>query len=298
MATAIAWLLNLDAELELADPRRYRPSPALLQRIAALLPRLARLVSPIDGVLERDACTDCARALAFSPTPSALARITRAGFAPPRAPDVDLLARVNSRSFCAGLGQTLAGAGYVRSMEELSTVLTAARPERPYLLKRDFGFAGRERRRAYGPLLDTSTEGFARRAFSRGEGLQVEPLLGRTADFAQHGFVLQDGRLLLGAPASQECDAKGVWIRSRELVPGELDERERLALEASTLGSGKALSAAGYFGPFGVDAYRYDDPQHGRCFQPRSEINARFSMGYPRELLERALASEPDAARV
>jgi hypothetical protein len=47
-------------------------------------------------------------------------------------------------------------------------------------------------------------------------------------------------------------------------------------LETETQRVGARLHAAGYFGPFGVDAFIYEGG-----FQPRSEINARFSMGFP-----------------
>ena len=41
-----------------------------------------------------------------------------------------------------------------------------------------------------------------------------------------------------------------------------------------------ALLPAGYFGPFGVDAYTYRGRAGASVFQPRSEINARYSMGF------------------
>ena len=41
-----------------------------------------------------------------------------------------------------------------------------------------------------------------------------------------------------------------------------------------------ALCAAGYFGPFGLDAYTYRGGDGIVCLQPRSEINARYSMGF------------------
>ena len=42
----------------------------------------------------------------------------------------------------------------------------------------------------------------------------------------------------------------------------------------------RALSGAGYFGPFGVDAFTYRDRVGNVCVQPRSEINARYTMGF------------------
>ena len=287
---AITWLLNLDAELELADPVHYRPALAMHVRIASLRERLTTLLGPADRIIGvDDGCARCDVVRAFCPTPMALARIRDAGLVPPEAPSLALLARVNSRAFCAAIGQTLADAHYVRSMAALHEVLAQPSPSGAWLLKRDFSFAGRERRRVDASGLDASTSGFARRSFARGEGLQVEPLLARTDDFAQHGYLQDDGRLLVGPPMRQQCDARGVWQHSLELRAGELDDAARQALDESVRSVADALLAEGYFGPFGVDAYRYRDGGGRAHFQPRSELNARFSMGYPRALLERAL---------
>jgi hypothetical protein len=48
--------------------------------------------------------------------------------------------------------------------------------------------------------------------------------------------------------------------------------------EAKVVAEG--LTAAGYFGPFGVDAYTYRDEERGVVLQRRSEINARYTMGF------------------
>ena len=60
----------------------------------------------------------------------------------------------------------------------------------------------------------------------------------------------------------------------------------RLASEAKRVG--EALAAAGYFGPFGVDAYSYRGPLNAIHLQPRSEINARYSMGFAVGLISRS----------
>jgi hypothetical protein len=73
----------------------------------------------------------------------------------------------------------------------------------------------------------------------------------------------------------QTCDARGAWISSEPLpsenAPAEMsEEAERVAA---------ALIAEKYFGPFGVDAFTYE--ASGRdALQPRSEINARYTMGF------------------
>jgi hypothetical protein len=289
MAT-IAWLLNLDADRELGDLRHYRPDAAMDARIAGLSAQLTTLLSAGDRIVGLDAdCARCDHALAFCPTPTALARLAQARLAPPAAPSPAILAAVNSRAFCAALGQTLPGARYVRSMAELDAVVAAPSPSGAWLLKRDFAFAGRERRRVDAGGLDASTAGFAQRSFARGEGLQVEPLLARTDDLAQHGYLRRDGTLLVGPLMRQHCDARGVWQGSTELPPDERDDGDLAALAVSVYEVGRALGDAGYFGPFGVDAYHYRDADGTLQLQPRSELNARFSMGYPRALLEQAL---------
>jgi hypothetical protein len=37
---------------------------------------------------------------------------------------------------------------------------------------------------------------------------------------------------------------------------------------------------AGYYGPFGIDAFRWRDQNGKQQWNPRCEINARYSMGW------------------
>ena len=288
MAARIAWLLNLGAERELEEPRRH-VVPGSSAEVSRFRAHMQLLLRPDDRVIDVDPdLAGCSETLAFCPTPSALARIRALGRVPPPAPAVEVLARVNARSFCAALGQTLPDAAYVRDMPALLRVIARDVPD-GFLLKRDFSFAGRERRRVLHGVLDRSTEGFAQRSFARGQGLQVEPWLARTHDFAQHGYVCESGAVLVGAPMLQQCDARGVWQRSETLPDGALAAHERAQLADSLMRAGNALAAAGYFGPYGIDAFRYVGRDGAARFQPLCEVNARFSMGYPRALLERAL---------
>ena len=77
----------------------------------------------------------------------------------------------------------------------------------------------------------------------------------------------------------QHCDARGAWISSERL--GAAEGPRSLVPEAERVAA--ALSAAGYFGPFGVDAYTYrvrSGDGTTEALQPRSEINARYTMGF------------------
>jgi hypothetical protein len=221
-----------------------------------------------------------------------LSALSALGFASPTAPAAAVLRELTRRAFCARLGQTLPGAAYVESLAALQACIDRPSFSGEWLLKRDFSFAGRERRRVRGNTLDSSTLGFAKRSFALGQGLQVEPYVQRKADFAQHGYVAAHGSLLLAEPLLQHCDVRGVWQASEALPLNALSESERALLRQATEEAGEALHNAGYVGPYGLDAFRYQGEHGLSAFQPRSEVNVRFSMGYPRALLDRALARE------
>jgi hypothetical protein len=72
----------------------------------------------------------------------------------------------------------------------------------------------------------------------------------------------------------------------------DLHDDEYGALVGELRRVGTALTNAGYFGPFGIDGFRYVGPEGQDAFNPRCEVNPRFTMGYPRALLLRGLQAE------
>jgi hypothetical protein len=292
MATPVQWLLNLDADRELEAPARYAPDPAIEARIAELAARMTMLLRPGDVFLGHAPPRPELVTLPFCPTPSARARLKALGLHPHFDVPLAVLRHVNDRAFCAALGQTLPHAEFVRDMAQLEALVRAPSAPEVLVLKRAFGFAGRARRQVRGGVLDASTRGFAARSFRAGEGLQVEPWLTRQGDFACHGWLGQRGDLLTGPVVSQRNDEMGRWQASELAADQALTPDERAALYGQLSRTGDALSQAGYHGPFGVDAFRYVLADGSFGFQPRSEVNARFTMGYPRALLERALSPE------
>jgi hypothetical protein len=279
--TARAWVLNLDAEHELDDPSAHTPSRAIDARTRALSLKLGALLGPGDVFVMGDMRLPnrAYAGRAWCPTPHALIALSRAGVRRPEAPPLDVLRRVNHRRFCAELGQTLPGARYAASRAELDQTI-AARPAETWLLKRPFGFAGRGRLAIVPGALDDAAERWIAASFAAGEGLQVEPRVERAGDFGLHGYVPRAGDPTLGEPTVQRCDAAGVWIESARAAPGDLDAAEGEALRAAAVETAAALGAAGYFGPFGIDAFRYRDADGGIRFNPRCEINARYAMGW------------------
>lgn len=284
-AARITWLLNLDADRELQDPTRYRSAPPPDDWHT----RMADLVAQADIILPSLAARpgECV-VQTFCPTPSALAQLLALGFEPPPAPAFATLRKVNDRGFSAELGQCLPDASFVRDMPALERQLNHRSPTGQYVIKRAFSFAGREQRRVRDAVLDDSTRGFCRRSFARGQGVQVEPWVERLADFSRHGYLSPAGALKIGEPREQHCDAFGRFS-GVSTTAGSVTREEAELLELELKRTAAALTAAGYFGPFGIDGFRYRLPNGWTAFNPRCEINARFTMGFPRALLLRAL---------
>ncbi len=284
-----AWLLNFDAEDELARPTGYTLSSARAARFQALADRVCALLRPADVVLPEPAPGQPPASfagfigMAWCPTPRARRCLSAVGASAPAGPELVVLRAVNHRAFSASLGQTLPGALFARTMEEVTRTISAPSPTGTWLLKRPFGFAGRGRLK-----IDLARPGDLRHAtpwieasLRSWDGLQVEPLVDRTADFALHGFVRESGAPVLGHPTRQLCDDSGAWLGSTRAAPGDLTREEADSLHEQTHIAAAALSRAGYFGPFGVDAFRWRDAAGHPRWNPRGEINARYSMGWP-----------------
>jgi hypothetical protein len=280
-----AWLLNFDADEELARPAGYTPARAVAERARALAARVGPLLGPEDMLLtgEEGAAPPlgtCVEGRAWCPTPRALRQLRRAGAEPAPVPPLDVLRRANHRRLCAELGQPLPGARYVTTLVELEATITGPSPSGQWLLKRPFGFAGRGRRRVSAGALDPAARAWVAATLSVGEGLQVEPWLERRGDFCLHGHVSARGAVCLGAPCAQRCDERGAWLEARRAEAGEIDREELARLAEAALEAGRALAAIAYFGPFGIDAFRWADGAGRTRFNPRCEINARYTMGW------------------
>lgn len=286
MDPRVAWVLNLDADVELGAGRAYAPTAPVRRAMEPHVARLAAsLLAPGDLLVDDDSSPGIARGLpgrAFCPTPRALALLRRAGAEPEPHPAADVLRRVNSRAFAAALGATLPGAAFVTELAAFEATL-AREPEvgDAWRVKYAFGMTGRNQRvLAPGQALGADLQ-FVERGLAQA-GVQIEPNVPIDTEYAIHGFLSHAGALRLGVLVRQRCDARGAWLATErvdtrdvamsEVAPSLLHEAEHVA---------SALGAAGYFGPFGIDAFTYRDRQGALHLQPRSEINARYSMGFP-----------------
>ena len=145
------------------------------------------------------------------------------------------------------------------------------------MYKRALGYAGRGRKKCRPAELDRPWLDASLRS---GDGVQVEPWVERVLDCALHGFLEEDGTCTLGRPTLQELDAGGAWSSTVIAPPDSLTQEECASLKREAESTATALHLAGYFGPFGIDAFRWRDADGALRFQPRCELNARYSMGW------------------
>jgi hypothetical protein len=283
----VAWVLNLDAEDELARGGAHTPTDVMRTRIEGLRPRLDGLVRPGDRVLwpQRQPVERGGWGRAWCLTRWAHSQLDAAGLKVPRAPSLEVLRRVNHRRFAHELGQALPVAGWADTMDELRTLLAAdelreVSVEGWWLIKRPLGYAGRGRRKVRPEALTEADHAWLEASFREGDGLQVEPLVSRELDAALHGWLAEDGACTFGVPTLQRLDATGAWQATEVALSGLLTTVELEALTRTATETAAALHQAGYFGPFGLDAFRWRAPDERLRFQPRSEVNARYSMGW------------------
>ena len=279
MKRRYGWLLNLDAELELARGRPgYVPQRKLLAQLAEHGRSSRALLGPDDVLLEPDANLPLPNLLvgrAWCPTPLALASLRRHGVEPEPHPDAAVLRRVNHRSFAHELGGGLPDQRYVRTREEL--LACVGDYARHWLLKRPLGFAGRGQLRIIGPLTEKQMTWVD--ASLKRDGLLLEPLVQPTFEVSLHGFIWRDGRYELGRACAQDISDRGAFRGVRLVEPGELAANEYTAFSECAAGVAQALARAGYFGPFGIDGYRYS-LDGASSFCALGEINARYTLGF------------------
>jgi hypothetical protein len=293
MTRRFGWILNLDAELELSRGKAGYVAPRkLLAQLAEHGKSSRELLGPGDVLLHHEQHANSRPAglvgRAWCPTPMATAALRAFGIEPEPHPDAAVLRRVNHRLFSHELGGGLPGQAYVRSREELLSHV--GRLERRFLLKRPLSFAGRGQLRLHGPLSEKQWS-WVDVSLGR-DGLLLEPQVLPVLEVSLHGFVWQNGRFELGHICRQLVGPRGAFQGVERADTAVLTPAERSALLGQGERVAQALAAASYFGPFGIDGYRYTlDGTTGFC--ALGEINARYTLGFvtgfPRHPSELAL---------
>ena len=287
-----AWVLNLDAELELARPDfAYAPRTKVLQQLEQYGRGSRALLGPEDVLLEPGDVAPASDFLgrAWCPTPSALRRLSAAGVTPEPHPEAEVLRRVNHRLFAHEAGGGLPEQAYFTERPPLEEILRRA--ERPWLIKRPLAFAGRGQMR-FGATITEPQWSWLDASLAR-DGVILEPLVTPTLELSLHGFVWPRGCYELGRVCVQMVSDRGVFRGSRLAAAGELEPEESNQLFDQASRVATLLQGARYWGPFGIDGYRYQTG-NGRGFCALSEINARYTMafaiGFPRGTAELSLS--------
>ena len=293
----LAWVFNLDAERELAairgggGLRLAAPAAAQLERAVARLsgPPGAggwvepgdQVVDPAEPVLEGGRAPT--RLAAWCPTPAVSTLAERLGLAM-EAPPVEALITANARETFADL-DPLPGAGVHASEAAVRAAVMAPALERSgagasarpaWVLRRSLCCAGSGKRVV--ESWDPATAAWARGALEEGP-VEVQPVVDVVEEFSVHGRVDRRGRVRLGAPIRWAPDP----------VPVALPEGpERDRLRATGREVGRRLAGLGYFGPFGVDGFRWARAGGETRLQVGTDVNARLTLHFAagaRELL-------------
>mgnify|MGYP001207954141 CR=1 FL=1 len=148
---------------------------------------------------------------------------------------------------------------------------------RDWVLKPRHGSSGRGRVRRLQDLAG------ARERLKQRGGAIFEPWLRRVGDLSALLHLGPAGQITWIGTTRQILRGAGVYQGSRGLLTeaGELragtpwDE----TLRQAALALAAEASAAGYFGPMGIDAFVFEGPDGTPLLRPVVEVNARFTMG-------------------
>ncbi len=195
----------------------------------------------------------------------------------------------NDRRLCLGLGieeeYLLPERTVVASMEALDEYIAhrALGPDDTWVAKAPWAASGRERVRRRGRKLESEMRVRTQRLLERYGELLIEPWMHRLADYGVAGIVGAQAGEHRVFPAHQlHSDKTGVFrgIRIADLeTEAKLGSTFAEALAQSAHSTAAALFAAGYRGPFGIDAFVYKDSAGRERLQSLCEINARLCFG-------------------
>lgn len=225
-------------------------------------------------------------------------------------PPLEVIRHVNSREFRLQLeqefGVALPQAGVARSLGELRSLVAAAGElAHGWILKANFGMAGRESMRGRGAHVSDALARWVEKRLQSDDAIVFEPLLECVAEAGLQFDVPADAPPRLIGVAELIVDNSGVYRGSRfetgagdrvatnqsasegeqienpsreSTAPSTADTRWEAAV-AVGLQVARRLQSLGYFGPLGVDAMQYRDAKGQQRVRPLQDLNARFTLG-------------------
>lgn len=291
------WVINLDFESQLASGAHYQADLRALQWnrryswIAAALaePGDALWLDPATSGAALPSLPESLRWPRLEERPAAALRgadlqLRPWGWSPaiceafavqapiPCAQIAELQSKRWSAELAAELGCALPGCALLRSMPELESWL----PDSDWVLKTEFGVAGRGALRRRGSRLDSRDRPWVQRALSRGP-LIAQRWLERQADYGLAAELSGAGQLQIIGCFTNEV-AGATWRAATVTVNEDrrvMPEDHEARLRQTALIIADRLSALGYAGPFGIDALL---SREGALY-PLLELNLRWTMG-------------------
>jgi hypothetical protein len=145
-----------------------------------------------------------------------------------------------------------------------------------WVLKGEFGGAGREVRFGAGGLSDADIA-WAERRFGRGLIVTVEP---RLDGIEEAGLQFRIGR---GGGIDFDGVTPLIARRGGGYLGSRFEDDPALLTWGDVIEVGwrvaEAVAAEGYFGPLGIDAMRYRDATGATRMRSLQDLNARYTMG-------------------
>lgn len=271
---SLLWILLADSGDWLEIPSGIEPG--FFDRLRNSGFELPRLISPGDAV--PSSVQLCPWGWTADVVDSARRRGVSVG-----SPLLDIVRAVNSRRFSVELetewGVGLQGTALIHSETELNTALRNLLAENsPWLLKANFGMAGRERIRGEGRQPTDQALHWFRRRLAQDGVVIFEPFVNIVAEAGLQFVVPKTGPPKLLGITPLISDATGTYRGSR------FDDDPKITAtwsDAVTIATHAAerIQSLEYFGPLGVDAAKYRTEDGTIQIRPLQDINARFTMG-------------------
>lgn len=195
--------------------------------------------------------------------------------------DPAVVRRLNSRRFKFELerrfGLALEGSAVAKTPAELIASTAAFGADRKWVLKGEFGGAGREVRFGEGRLSEADLA-WAGNRFRRGLIVTFEPRLETVEEAGVQFHVGRTGEVTFEGLTPLLARPNGGYLGSRfdddpgllTTWGGAIDIGRQIA---------EAAAAEGYFGPLGIDAMRYRSGDGSVRDRPLQDLNARYTMG-------------------
>ncbi len=202
----------------------------------------------------------------------------------PRHPAIRIARMVNSRRYSCELEPQFDlgwfGTIKVASLEALPDAIRQIHEWgcRQWVLKTDLGNSARERLRGTDLPTEVQTIRWIDRRLQRDGMLFLEPWVDIVSEASFQWEIPCDGEPEFLGIAELSCDARGQYQGSWITLSTKIDDRWTTAREI-TRRVAAVCAEAGYFGPLGIDACWYRDPQGELRLRAIQDINARWTMG-------------------